>query len=175
MEKELKIVIVILRLKQNDSETESESEEEEYYIPSCPIHEAKMAELRADNVRMRAIIAQQEIEIEEMVRQTEEIRANIAALEARREELRIERERDLAELRELGMNFWDDADDLTELAKLGMNFWDDEDMEEEGNEASGEVSGIANDGAGSDKAEVKGIRFIAVNSDPHDGETSAPA
>ena len=62
-----------------------------HIIPPCPIHEARMAELRRENAELERIIAEQDRVLEEMAQRTREIKEATARKEEELRQLRAAR------------------------------------------------------------------------------------
>ena len=74
-----------------ESGEDSEDEEDEIIIPPCPIHEARMAELRRENAELERIIAEQDRVLEEMAQRTREIKEATARKEEELKQLKAAR------------------------------------------------------------------------------------
>ena len=115
----------------SESESETDSDDEVIDLPPDPEHEARMAVLRAENARLRAITEEQDAELAAMQIHLEGIREAITEMRVKRDQLRLQRERDLEELRGLGCFFWESMENLAELEELGLRIYDEDDMEAE--------------------------------------------
>ena len=101
-----------------ETESETDSDDELIDLPPDPEHEPRMAFLRAENARLLRITREQDAELFAMQIHLEGIREAIAEMHAKKDQLRLQRQRDLEELRGLGCFFWESMDNLADLEGL---------------------------------------------------------
>jgi len=93
----------------DDDDDDEDSDDEELEIPPDPAHEARMAALRAENAEL---LRQREAEdrlLQQEISLRDQIFRDVQRMEARRQELLEQRERDLQELAALESDSSDDA------------------------------------------------------------------
>ena len=80
-----------------DDDEGEDSDEEEIEVPPDPIHEARLAALRAENAQL---LRQREVEdrlLQQEIALRDQIYRDVQRMEARHQELLLQRERDLQE------------------------------------------------------------------------------